>query len=114
MTSEQLRDLITHALEDLKGQNIRIFDVRQLTDVTDFMIICSGTSSRHVSALAENIVLKLKAAQIPPLGVEGQATGEWVLVDAIDVIVHVMQPSIRAFYQLEALWDPALSAERLA
>lgn len=92
------------ALEDLKGQDIKLLDVRKLTTVTDTMVICTGTSSRHVSSLAQNVVEESKRAGFRPMGIEGKETGEWVLVDLGDVVVHVMQSQARAHYQLEKLW----------
>ena len=79
-------------------------DVRALSNVMDFLVICSGTSNRHVKALAENVVVKAKAAGFMPVGIEGEAVGEWVLVDLGDVVVHVMLPGTRDFYDLERLW----------
>ncbi|MES0872997.1 ribosome silencing factor [Sinimarinibacterium thermocellulolyticum] len=92
------------ALEDLKGQDIKLLDVRKLTTVADTMLICTGTSNRHVASLAENVVDASKKAGFRPMGIEGKEAGEWVLVDLGDVIVHVMQPQVRAHYQLEKLW----------
>jgi ribosome-associated protein len=92
------------ALEDLKGQDIKLLDVRKLTTVTDTMIVCTGTSSRHVSSLAQNVVEASKKAGFRPMGIEGKETGEWVLVDLGDVVVHVMQSQARVHYQLEKLW----------
>lgn len=92
------------ALEDLKGQDIKLLDVRKLTTVTDTMLICTGTSNRHVSSLAQNVVEASKKAGFRPMGMEGKETGEWVLVDLGDVVVHVMQSQARAHYQLEKLW----------
>lgn len=97
--------LVTNALEDLKGVNPVTIDVRELSNVMDYLVICSGTSNRHVRSLAENVVLRAKAAGSPPLGVEGEDAGEWVLVDLGDVVVHVMLPATRDFYDLERLWS---------
>jgi ribosome-associated protein len=105
--SERLAELAVHALEDLKGVNVTSLDVSGLTDVMDYLIVASGTSNRHVKSLAENVRLKAKEAGFPPLGVEGEDAGEWVLVDLGDVVVHVMLPATRDFYDLERLWvDP--------
>ena len=113
MQSEQLVDLVTHALEDMKGQQIRVLDVRGKTPLTDFMVIASGTSNRHVKSLADSVAVKAKEAGVQPLGMEGQDGQEWVLVDLNDVIVHVMLPKVRDFYNLEKLWL-AEDAEREA
>lgn len=105
MESEQLTHLITDALDDLKAVNPVTVDVRELTDVTDCLVIASGTSNRHVKSLAENVVVKAKEAGVRPLGVEGDDVGEWVLVDYGDVVLHVMLPATRDFYDLERLWS---------
>ena len=104
MTSDALRDLVVDALEDRKGRNVVILDVADISDFTDFMVIASGTSNRHVKALADNVVEAAKNAGHEPLGSEGQDTGEWILVDLGDVIVHLMLPATREFYDLERLW----------
>jgi ribosome-associated protein len=100
-----LATVVTAALDDLKGQEITLLDVRHLTNVTDTMVVVSGRSDRHVRALADSVVEKCKAAGFRPIGVEGQESGEWVLVDLGDVVVHVMLPRARGFYNLEKLWD---------
>jgi ribosome-associated protein len=105
MQSNRLRRLAVGALEDLKAADILELDVRKLSNFTDYMIIASGRSARQVAALAENVVMKAKQAGEAPLGVEGMRGGEWVLVDLGDVVVHVMQPDVREFYQLEKLWS---------
>lgn len=104
MNSKQLCDLAVDALEDIKGIDIKILDVKNKSSVTDIMIFVSGNTSRQVKALADNVALKAKEAGNPALGVEGDDTSEWVLVDLGDVVVHIMQPSIRDFYNLEKLW----------
>ena len=104
MQADELKETVLQALEDLKGDNIVEFDVRNMTSITDIMIIASGTSDRHVKSLADAVVIACKKAGVPPLGVEGEREGEWVLVDLGDVVVHVMQPRIREFYALEKLW----------
>lgn len=105
MQAEQLRYLVMHALQDMKGVDVRVLDVRRMTAITDFMVIASGTSDRHVKSLARNVLDKARAQAVRPLGVEGEQEGEWVLVDLCDVVVHVMQPQVRDFYNLEKLWS---------
>jgi ribosome-associated protein len=100
--------LVGVALDDLKGVNAVTLDVRELSNVMDYLIICSGTSSRHVKSLADNVSRMAKQAGQMPLGVEGEDAGEWVLVDLGDVVVHVMQPATRDFYDLERLWVSTL------
>ena len=104
MLSTQLKDLVVAALEEIKAKNIAVLDVQKLTSITDFMVVASGTSNRQVKALADNVVEKSKAAGCRPLSVEGEREGEWILVDLADVVVHVMLPNTRDFYQLEKLW----------
>jgi ribosome-associated protein len=110
-----LRPLVVEALEELKARNITTLDVRDLTTVADTLVIASGTSSRHVKALADNVIERAKAGGHPPVGVEGQQASDWVLVDLGDVVVHVMSPAAREFYDLERLWSmPAPSEESTA
>ncbi|MDN5924612.1 MAG: ribosome silencing factor [Xanthomonadales bacterium] len=99
-----MRSLVLHALDDLKARDTREIDVREKSSVTDLLVVTSGTSSRHVRSIADEVIKLTKAAGMPPLGVEGASEGEWVLVDLGDIVVHVMQPRIREFYGLERLW----------
>ena len=93
------------ALEYLKAVDPVVLDVRELSSVMDWLIVASGTSSRHVKSLANNVIMKARQQGVRPLGVEGERVGEWVLVDFGDVVVHVMQPAARSFYDLERLWS---------
>ena len=105
METEQLQKIILDALEDRKAVDVHVVDVRNKSNITDVMVVASGTSSRHVKSLADNVVDKVREHNIRPLGVEGEEVGEWVLVDVGDVVVHVMLPQVREFYGLERLWS---------
>ena len=100
-----LEGIVTAALEDMKAVNVKVMDVRGLTDIADVMVVASGNSDRHVRSIADRVVEKAKESGVRPLGVEGQREGEWVLVDLHDVIVHVMVPRVREFYSLERMWE---------
>jgi len=104
-TPTQLRDLVLTALEDFKAIDIQQIDVAGQTPLADLFVIASGSSLRHIKSMADNLVQKAKAAGYPPLGVEGDRDAEWVLVDLNDIIVHLMLPQTRAFYNLEKLWE---------
>ena len=104
MEAESLKSLVVEALEDLKAVNPVTLDVAGMTDVMDFLVIASGTSNRHVKSLANNVCMEAKKQGMRPLGVEAEGAGEWVLVDFGDVVVHVMLPATRDFYDLERLW----------
>lgn len=104
-TSEQLRELVVSSLEDFKAIDIRVIDVSRQNPLTDLFIVASGNSSRHVKSMADKLLIDAKLQGWQPLGVEGYRQGEWVLVDLNDVIVHLMLPQTRAFYNLEKLWD---------
>lgn len=114
MDSEQLKELIVSALEDVKGKDIVTLDVRRMTPLTDYMVVASGTSSRHVKALADAVADKCKEAGRRPIGIEGVEGGEWILVDMQDALVHVMLPKVREFYNLEKLWSITPSGRKPA
>ena len=105
MESELLKALVIDALDDIKGIDIVSLDVRDKTDITDHMVVASGATNRQVKALADSVVAKAREQGVTVIGVEGQDTGEWVLIDLADVIVHVMLPTVREFYELESLWS---------
>ncbi len=105
MTTEQLCQLVVEALEDLKAKDIKVLDVRGKSSITDVMVVASGTSDRQVKALADSVVMKAKQHNVTPLGVEGEQGSEWIVVDLVDVVVHIMLPQVRDFYNLEKLWD---------
>lgn len=104
MTPDQLQAFIVDTLDEVKARDVRVFDVRDKTSITDHMIVASGTSSRHVQTIADRLVESAKQAGVRPLGVEGERGSDWILVDLADVIVHVMLPKARSFYNLEKLW----------
>ena len=105
LTTDQLLQLVVSSLEDFKAADITVIDVSGKNPLTERMVVASGNSTRHVKSMAENLVVKSKAVGNPPIGVEGAREGEWVLVDLNDVIVHLMLPQTRAFYNLEKLWE---------
>lgn len=106
----QLEELVLRALSDMKAVNVRVMDVRGLTDVADTMIIASGNSDRHVRSIADLVIERAKQAGRRPMGTEGKNDAEWVLVDLQDVLVHVMLPRVREFYALEQLWEAPVVA----
>ena len=115
METEELRALALDTLEDMKALDIVVLDVQEKTSITDYFIIASGTSDRHVKSTAEAVAFRAKQAGEPPIGIEGLQEGDWALVDLNGVVVHVMQPKVRDFYQLEKLWaSDAQSAEQLS
>jgi ribosome-associated protein len=105
LSPDQLHHIVVSALEDFKATDILVIDVTGRSPLTDKLVIASGNSTRHVKSMAENLVVKAKSAGCPPLGIEGGREAEWVLVDLNDVIVHLMLPQARAFYNLEKLWE---------
>lgn len=104
MTLEKLQQVVVNALEDIKGQNIVVFDAQPLTSLFDRVVIVSGTSNRQTKALAKHLHDKVKQAGGDVFGAEGEESGEWVLVDLGDIVVHIMQPAIREYYRLEEIW----------
>ena len=108
-TTEDLKAMVLAALEDAKANDGRQLDVRRLTDITDWMVVASGTSTRHVLALADHVRTQVKAQGLSPIGTEGESGSDWVLLDYGDVVVHLMLPDTRGFYALEGLWDDRLS-----
>ena len=108
--TEDLKAMVLAALEDAKANDVRQLDVRRLTDITDWMVVASGTSTRHVLALADHVRTQVKAQGLSPIGTEGESGSDWVLLDYGDVVVHLMLPDTRGFYDLEGLWDDRLSS----
>lgn len=112
MRLNKIQKTAVNALDDIKARDIIVLDVRKLTSLFDAMIIASAESSRQVKALARHVRDKLTATGATIVGVEGEETGEWVLVDAGDIVVHIMQPAVRAHYNLEELWAPRATRRR--
>ncbi|HVN43389.1 MAG TPA: ribosome silencing factor [Steroidobacteraceae bacterium] len=108
--ARSLRDTVLAVLEDMKAVNVRAIDVRGLTDITDTMVVASGTSDRHVKSIADRVVQRCKEAGFRPFGMEGERDGEWVLLDLQDLVLHVMLPRVREFYALEKLWEGGAAA----
>jgi ribosome-associated protein len=111
---ETLRDLIAVSLDDGKANDIRVLDVREMTSITDYMVVASGRSSRQVKALKERVLDTARVHDVRPIGVEGENAGEWVLIDFGDVVVHAMQQETRDFFQLEKLWDNTAAETNVA
>jgi ribosome-associated protein len=106
MRTEQMQALVVEALNNLKAIDLVTIDVHEITTITDTMIICSGSSNRHVKSLAENVVKQAKEHGLNYIKTEGEQEGEWIVVDLADVVVHIMLPTVRTFYNLEDLWEP--------
>jgi ribosome-associated protein len=109
MQSEQIKKLALATLEEMKAVDVQVMNVRELTDITDYMVVCSGSSDRHVRAIADKVLDVLREHKIRPLGVEGREKSNWILLDFGDVVVHVMHPEDRSFYDLEGLWGDHVS-----
>lgn len=106
LQAEELRDETVRILEDMKGQDLKVLEVGQLTDVTDYMVLVSGTSDRHVKSMATELRDRLREEHgVRPIGTEGEDQGEWVLIDLGDIVVHIMRPQTREYYDLEKLWN---------
>ena len=112
MRLNKLQQIAVNALEDIKARDIKVLDVRKLTSFYDTLIIASAESNRQVKALAHHVRDKLKEAGATVIGIEGEEAGEWVLVDCGDIVVHVMQPAVRSYYNLEELWDTSPAQRR--
>ncbi|KEA64560.1 Ribosomal silencing factor RsfA (former Iojap) [Marinobacterium lacunae] len=114
MQTDQLINLVQNALDDMKARDVVMLDVTGKSSVTDYMLVASGTSKRHVMSVAQEVVDKVKEAGLRPVGIEGEGVGDWVLVDLGDVIVHVMMPDARTFYDIERLWSFDTESEAAA
>jgi ribosome-associated protein len=114
MQTLELKSVVVNALEDVKAKDIVVLDVREKTSITDYMVIASGTSTRHLKSLADNVLTEAKSNGFIPLGSEGGASSDWILVDLGDVVVHVMMPSSRHLYDLERFWQESPAAGELA
>ncbi|MGB8274314.1 MAG: ribosome silencing factor [Alphaproteobacteria bacterium] len=117
--SRRILTLVKKSIDDDKGQDVVVIDLRGRTSLTDFMVIATGTSSRHLAAMAEHLRERLKAAGMGPVGIEGLGQCDWVLIDARDVVIHLFRPEVRKLYHLEKMWgtefaEPGSEADRLA
>lgn len=111
MNYQELANKVEHILDDLQAFDIKSIDVKDLTSLTDMMVFCSGRSTRHVKSLAENLIDTLKKEGLRPMSVTGTDSSEWVLIDYNDILVHIMKPDVRAFYNIESLWSVNEPAE---
>ena len=114
MNLDQLSEIVTTALDDNKAVDVKTIDVRKLTSITDYMIICSATSTRHAKTIADKVLRATRDHGIKHIGVEGEADSDWVLIDLSDIVVHIMLPSAREFYSLEKLWTVTEKARKKA
>ena len=105
LQNKQILDFVLDKIDDLKAKDVLTFDVAETSSITDYMVICSGTSKKHVQSIADHVLMEAKQTEDPALGYEGMEEGEWVLVDLGPVVLHVMQDATRDFYQLEKLWQ---------
>jgi len=103
---EILKNIVLNALDDIKAQDVNSLEVKEMTPITDYMIIASGTSTTHIKAIADNVLHKIKELSFQPLGVEGKKGADWILIDLGDIVIHVMLPNSREFYALDKLWSP--------
>ncbi len=111
MNSENMKSVVLNALDNMKAKDVSVIDVRDRTSVTDYMVIASATSNRHVQSVAENVVVEVKQHGGRPLGVEGGDGSDWLLVDLGDIVVHVMMPATREYYDLERFWKTSPTAD---
>lgn len=114
MDIRKLQKIVVAALEDVKGKDIEVINTSKLTSMFDYVVIATGDSNRQVKALARNVFEKVREAGAEVISVEGEEGGEWVLVDIGDIVVHVMQPSVRQYYNLEELWQVTPAQRRKA
>ncbi|SDK19693.1 ribosome-associated protein [Methylophilus rhizosphaerae] len=114
LSLEDMKLAVVDALEDIKAFDITVMDVHQMTSVTSYMIVASGNSTRQCKAIADNVREKLKEKGADTRGIEGEKDGEWVLVDLGEIVVHVMVPATRAYYNLEQLWSESQSRRAAA
>ena len=109
--AEAVKKMTLEALDALKAEQVTVLDVRGIASFTDYMIFASGNSTRHVGAIAESVIEAAKASGHPPVGIEGEGIGEWILIDLGDAVVHVMLPDVRQYYELEKLWGEELAED---